>query len=44
MFWGLAIIMVGFRLVYQSLVGVGPAKNFFNLHFTLHHAHLIENA
>lgn len=26
MFLGLVRIMVGFRLVYQSQVGVGPAK------------------
>ena len=45
MFSGLAIIMVGFKLVhvYQSQVGVGLAKKFFNLHFTLHHAHLKKN-
>ena len=40
MFLGLARIMIGFRLVYQSQVVVGPAKILFYLHFTLHHAHL----
>ena len=40
MFWGLVRIMVGFRLVYQSQVGVGPAKKLFYLNFTLHHANL----